>query len=285
MQFSRLFPSTVFGLSIIAVASFFLDPSALSGHATAFTWDSLKSPEAIAISAITAIHIAMWFAWRFPGTMWYMNRYFMISAGAPRPFSLLGAAMSHQFFYWHLITNTAVLFAIGVPCKSCSNRLSQFLVLTLPLSATRDRNDQFLGHISDSRDIRQSFYPLFSRSQEKLHACVTGSQWCYIWCSRGESHYHTEVLNILASKPFANSTRSRHYVIPYTSIEFDVNSWLQVLFVGSLLVFEHRVKTVDHMVHRAGYFIGVMLGWMLRTLKPDDAGSYQAPTEGDGEPL
>lgn len=117
MQLSRLFPSTLFGLSVIAVASFFLDSGAMTGHIAGFTWDTITSPEAIACMAITAVHVVVWFAWRYPGTMWYMNRYFMLSAGAPRPFSLFGAALSHQFFYWHLIANTAVLFAIGVPCK------------------------------------------------------------------------------------------------------------------------------------------------------------------------
>jgi rhomboid-like protein len=57
-------------------------------------------------------------AWkRSPRAWFYLNRYFLLSAGIPNTFSIVGAVFSHQFFY-HLATNLAALYACGVPRKS-----------------------------------------------------------------------------------------------------------------------------------------------------------------------
>jgi membrane associated rhomboid family serine protease len=114
-QFDRLWRSAALAVVGIALAFYFLDPSQIKTSASMEVrhW----SPAVWTCLAMTAVNVAVCVLWRHPHMGWYFNRYMMLSAGAPRAFSVLGCVFSHS--QWaHLWGNTAALFAFGLPCES-----------------------------------------------------------------------------------------------------------------------------------------------------------------------
>jgi hypothetical protein len=75
------------------------------------------SPSIITCGAITAVSLVILLAWRLPRAWYTMNRYFLLSAGVPNAFSVLGSVFSHQRWIMHLAANSALLFSFGMPCK------------------------------------------------------------------------------------------------------------------------------------------------------------------------
>jgi rhomboid-like protein len=56
----------------------------------------------------------IWIVWKRPEMWRSMNRYFLLSAGHPNTFSVVGGIFSHQTFT-HLASNMAYLLCIGIP--------------------------------------------------------------------------------------------------------------------------------------------------------------------------
>ena len=78
----------------------------------------------VTCAAITAINLIVYIAWKNPHAWKAMNRYFLLSAGVPNPFSVLGSVFSHQFWTTHLVQNTIFLFLVGMPLHDEVGRLN-----------------------------------------------------------------------------------------------------------------------------------------------------------------
>jgi rhomboid-like protein len=161
-----------------------------------------------------------------------MNRYFMLSAGAPRAFSMLGATMSHQFIYWHLATNAAVLFLVGMPLHEEIGRWN-FLGIYF-ISGIFGNVGTLWWHV-----LRRNF----------IHASSGASGALY---------------GLLGA--FFTVQPERDLSIPGMSEPLTYNSWYGVGAMVILLGVETRRKHVDHLVHMGGFAAGVLMGWVLRTL-------------------
>lgn len=113
-----------FGLISILGVSLFINRDAVAQPQVnqardAWTKPSLDdlSPSVVTCAAITAINLALLLAWRLPRGWYTMNRLFLLSAGNPNTFSVLGSVFSHQRWIMHLAANSALLFSIGMPRK------------------------------------------------------------------------------------------------------------------------------------------------------------------------
>jgi rhomboid-like protein len=162
-----------------------------------------------------------------------MNRYFMLSAGAPRAFSMLGATFSHQFIYWHLATNAAVLFLMGMPLHEEVGRWN-FLGIYF-ISGLFGNVGTLWWHV-----LRRNFVHASSGASGALYGLLGA---------------------------FFTVQETRDLSVPGMSERLTYNSWYGVGAMVVLLAVETRRKNVDHVVHIAGFAAGVMIGWLLRVLR------------------
>jgi rhomboid-like protein len=79
--------------------------------------------------ALTALNTLVFVVWKRPEAWRSMNRYFLLSAGHPNAFSVLGSVFSHQFL-GHLFRNSLFLFLVGIPVHEEIGR-GAFLALYL----------------------------------------------------------------------------------------------------------------------------------------------------------
>ncbi|KAL9114379.1 MAG: hypothetical protein Q9187_007475 [Circinaria calcarea] len=110
-KFRRLFPSAVFVMSIVGLSILFAQ-NYVPPPRQARLWPDTP-PAAATVLTIIAMNIAVFMVWRLVPPMWgFMNRYFLLIAGWPRPISLLGNCFSHQKPV-HLASNMVALWFIG----------------------------------------------------------------------------------------------------------------------------------------------------------------------------
>ena len=110
-KFRRLFPSAVFCVSIVGLSILFAQ-NYVPPPRQARLWPDMP-PAAATVLTIIAMNITVLMVWRLAPPMWgFMNRYFLLIAGWPRPISLLGNCFSHQKLM-HLAGNMVALWLVG----------------------------------------------------------------------------------------------------------------------------------------------------------------------------
>jgi rhomboid-like protein len=106
----RLLPSTIFvtlvAAGFAAYAQFYEAPD--QEHRL---WPDY-SPAAATVGALILLNLAGFVLWKVPPAWAMMNKYFMVVAATPKPFSLVGAMFSHQAAS-HLLFNTVFLWYFG----------------------------------------------------------------------------------------------------------------------------------------------------------------------------
>lgn len=113
-HFQRLWPSTLFTLAIV-VASVLLAQNYTPPKRSARLLPDLP-PAAATLLALFNVNFAVFLLWRLPPAWPVLNRYAMMIPGAPRAFSMIGAAFSHQRLI-HLVTNMVALWFFGSRCR------------------------------------------------------------------------------------------------------------------------------------------------------------------------
>jgi rhomboid-like protein len=106
----RLMPSTVFvALLVAGFAAYaqFYEPPEQENR----LWPDY-SPSTATVGALIMMNIAAFCLWRVPPAWGLMNKYFMVVAATPKPFSMVGAIFSHQAAS-HLLMNTVFLWYLG----------------------------------------------------------------------------------------------------------------------------------------------------------------------------
>ena len=116
-HWQRLWPSTLFTLAVVGV-SVLLAQNYTPPKRSARLFPDLP-PAAATILALVNLNFVVFLLWRYPPAWPVLNRYFMMIPGAPRAFSMIGAAFSHQK-PMHLVTNMAILWFFGSKCRLAS---------------------------------------------------------------------------------------------------------------------------------------------------------------------
>lgn len=112
--FSRLFPSGVFVLSVLAFSLYFAENyTPPSQEARLFP---NTPPAAATMLTILGLNVAVYMLWRVPQMWRFMNKYFIIVPLRPRAASMLLAEFSHQDVA-HMSQLLGMWF-LGVNCKS-----------------------------------------------------------------------------------------------------------------------------------------------------------------------
>ncbi|PKS10500.1 hypothetical protein jhhlp_002252 [Lomentospora prolificans] len=70
------------------------------------------SPAAATVTAIIGLNVAVWGLWKVPPLWRFLNNYFMLVVGMPRPITIITSMFSHQKFS-HLALNMGMLYYIG----------------------------------------------------------------------------------------------------------------------------------------------------------------------------
>jgi rhomboid-like protein len=105
----RLVPSTIFVAIIVAAFAVFAqvyEPPEWR------LWPDY-SPATATVGALILLNLAGFALWRLPPAWPMMNRYFMLVAATPKPFSILGAMFSHQAAS-HLLLNMLFVWFVGI---------------------------------------------------------------------------------------------------------------------------------------------------------------------------
>ncbi|RKU40664.1 hypothetical protein DL546_002134 [Coniochaeta pulveracea] len=106
----RLMPSTIFVALVaagFATYAYFYEPPEQENR----LWPDY-SPSSATVGALIMMNIAAFCLWRVPPAWGLMNKYFMVVAATPKPFSMVGAIFSHQAAS-HLLMNTVFLWYLG----------------------------------------------------------------------------------------------------------------------------------------------------------------------------
>jgi membrane associated rhomboid family serine protease len=260
-QFDRLWRSALLAAAGIAAALYVLDPSAIETSASMEVrrW----SPAVVTCLAMTAVNVAVCILWRHPRMGWYFNRYMMLSAGAPRAFSVLGCAWSHS--QWpHLWGNTAALFAFGLPREWFRARLSLVTVLTMAASARGGRAGELPRAVHDLRAGLVHHDAGVPRPAEKSAVRQRRRQRRHFWHHGRLLHAEDRVSRQDEALGIADR-RSRSFQLPYFG-QVDYNTWY---FMAALLAYEtfdvlFGPGTNSNMCHLSGLGIGTFLGLTLR---------------------
>jgi rhomboid-like protein len=187
-------------------------------------------------SVSTCVLIAMlngiiFVAWRYPGFWYAMNRYFVLSAGHPNTFSVLGNIFSHQQS-WHLIQNMAFLFALAPKVHEDIGR-GNFIALYM------------------STGIIGALFNLYVNVLTRKFAMA----------SVGASGALCGVLGAFFM------LRDEHsFKVPFTEyrINFDTKWGIAVWALLEIVAFRAQKGTVDHLSHLGGMAAGIAGGWLLR---------------------
>ena len=111
----RLFPSALFCVFVVG-ASILFAQNYVPPPRRARLWPDTP-PAAATVMTIIAMNVAVLMMWRLAPPMWgFLNRYFLMIAGWPRPVSLLGNCFSHQHVP-HLAGNMVTFWFIGTQGK------------------------------------------------------------------------------------------------------------------------------------------------------------------------
>lgn len=111
----RLFPSALFCIFVVG-ASILFAQNYVPPPRQARLWPDTP-PAAATVMTIIAMNVAVLMTWRLVPPMWgFLNRYFLMIAGWPRPVSLLGNCFSHQYVP-HLAGNMITLWFVGTQGK------------------------------------------------------------------------------------------------------------------------------------------------------------------------
>ncbi|KAF2401337.1 hypothetical protein EJ06DRAFT_388012 [Trichodelitschia bisporula] len=125
--FSRLWAPTLVGLGVAGLSLVYAEsyePPSLSMRLFPDVPPAMST-----CIALAAANAAVFVLWRLPRAWWMMNRYFMLSAGHPNAFSVLGALFSHQYA-GHLLQNMAFIGLVGLQVHEEIGR-GNFLALYL----------------------------------------------------------------------------------------------------------------------------------------------------------
>ena len=110
----RLLPSGLFGLCIIGLCILFAQ-NYVPPPREARIWPDTP-PAAATVLALISMNIAVTMMWKTPPLWRFLNKYFIMVPGWPRPASLLGNIFSHQKVA-HLIGNMIGLWFVGTQCE------------------------------------------------------------------------------------------------------------------------------------------------------------------------
>jgi rhomboid-like protein len=108
--FSRLWAPVSFGLAVVGGAWLYAD-SYEPPKSSMRVFPSI-SPAVATVAAMVGVNLVILIMWRNPNAWKFMNRYLLLSPGAPKAFSVLGALFSHQQFS-HLAWNMGGLYLVG----------------------------------------------------------------------------------------------------------------------------------------------------------------------------
>lgn len=213
----------------------------------------------VTCAAITAINLVLYVAWRNPRLWRSMNRNFLLSAGVPNSFSMLGSVFSHQFWVSHLFGNTLFLFVVGMPLHDEIGRLN-FLALYLGMGV--------FGSLT-------SLY--WNVLRRNLLVATLGA-------SGATSGLFGAYFSIQPQ---------RDMYVPFTNMVIPYDSWFAIAGFVALEMFtmwRSGGKLFDHPAHLGGLAAGVVAGWALRMGNPkgsiEPAGHARtewAETASDGE--
>jgi rhomboid-like protein len=116
--FSRLWQPFLFGLTIITISAIFAESYEPPARSMRIFPDI--PPAVTTCAAIAIVNTVIWIVWKRPEMWRSMNRYFLLSAGHPNAFSVVGGTFSHQRL-GHLASSMAYLFCVGIPRTSLSS--------------------------------------------------------------------------------------------------------------------------------------------------------------------
>lgn len=108
--FSRLFPSTLF--TAVFLYACYIFASNYEPPPTSARLFASVPPAVATFLLLFNLNALVFILWKQPAAWKFLNRYFMLSAGHPRVFSLLGNIFSHQYLK-HLLSNMAILYFVG----------------------------------------------------------------------------------------------------------------------------------------------------------------------------
>ncbi|KAM0329859.1 hypothetical protein ACHAQA_004024 [Verticillium albo-atrum] len=110
-HFERLLPATTLVILLAAaLAGFAAVYTPPSQHDRLFPEVSLATAT---VGTLIGINLLVYLAWRVPPLWKFMNRYFLLVHGLPRPASLVLASFSHSSLLTHLLPNMAALWVLG----------------------------------------------------------------------------------------------------------------------------------------------------------------------------
>ena len=227
--FSRLWGPTLMGMSVAAMAailaSLYVPP--LQDNRL---WPNV--PPAISTCfMIAALNVAVFIAWRAPKAWYSMNRLFMLSAGHPNSFSIVGNTFSHQQWF-HLAQNMFFLFLVGPLVHEQIGR-GNFVALYLGTGIFGSLFNLYINVLTRN----------FAMASVGASGSLVGLLGAYFVLQ--EQH---------------------HFRVPFTDIKFEFSSkvglacWLILEIVG----FAASSGKVDHLSHLGGMIAGLVGGWWLK---------------------
>lgn len=225
----RLIPSTIFVALLVAgfvvYAQYYQPPEWR-------LWPDY-SPSTATVGALILLNLAGFVLWRLPPAWPLMNRYFMLVAATPKPFSILGAMFSHQAA-GHFFLNMLFVWFVGIRLHDEVGR-GDFLATYMA---------------SGSIGFLATLYSLVLRNQ--LHLTTLGASGAFYGVATAYFWLHRfDGFKILGLPPD-----------PATGIQ-------GLGFIGLMLalnltaVFSKNAHRIDVMSHLMGMAVGLAAGAML----------------------
>ena len=191
-----------------------------------------------------AINAQIFVLWRVPSAWKFLNRYFLLSAGHPRAFSVLGNTFSHQMLS-HFASNMVILYLVGTPVHDLMGR-GNFLAVYLSTGVCGS-----LGSL---------WYHVLMKNYVTATIGSSGALFGIIGCYLALKERHFFQVPFMSDRKF----------------EYDGTIAMVVVLAGELITFLllGRATTIDHWGHIAGIVSGYAMGKYLK--------SKAAREEGEG---